>query len=83
MTTFNEHMCMEYSYQILTGRKTFEEVLEEDVDDLVLMFNPKEKVIVMVDDIYDILIEYFVTLEEYEKCQEILEVKQLAKLIQE
>ena len=52
MTAFNEHKCMEYSYQILTGRKTFEEVLDEDV-------------------------------EEYEKCQEILEVKQLAKLIQE
>jgi len=83
MAKFNEHTCMEYSYQILTGRKTFEEVLDEDVEDLVLMFNPKKKVIVMVDDIYDILIEYYVTLEEYEKCQEILEVKQIAKLTQE
>ena len=83
MAKFNEHKCMEYSYQILTGRKTFEEVLDEDVEDLVLMFNPKKKVIVMVDDIYDILIEYYVTLEEYEKCQEILEVKQIAKLTQE
>lgn len=83
MTTFNEHMCMEYSYQILTGRKTFEEVLDEDIENLVLMFNPAKEVIVMVDDVYDILIEYYVELEEYEKCQEILEVKQVAKLIQE
>ena len=76
-------MCMEYSYQILTGRKTFEEVLDEDIENLVLMFNPAKEVIVMVDDVYDILIEYYVDLEEYEKCQEILEVKQVAKLIQE
>jgi len=83
MADFNEHMCMEYSYQILTGRKTFEEVLDEDIENLVLMFNPAKEVIVMVDDIYDILIEYYVELEEYEKCQEILEVKQLSKIIQE
>ena len=83
MADFNEHMCMEYSYQILTGRKTFEEVLDEDIENLVLMFNPAKEVIVMVDDVYDILIEYYVELEEYEKCQEILEVKQLSKIIQE
>ena len=74
---------MEYSYQILTGRKTFEEILEEDVEDLVLMFNPHKKIRVMPDDIYDVLIDYYITLEEYEKCEEILEVKQLAKLLQE
>jgi hypothetical protein len=83
MAEFDEHKCMEYSYQILTGRKTFEEVLDEDVEDLVLMFNPRRPVRVMVDDIYDILIEYYVTLEEYEKCQEILEMKMLAKMLQE
>jgi len=37
----------------------------------------------MPDDIYDVLIDYYITLEEYEKCEEILEVKQLAKLLQE
>jgi|TARA_R100000935_G_C2841551_1_gene171362 hypothetical protein len=83
MADFNEHLCMEYSYQILTGRKTFEEILEEDVEDLVLMFNPHKKIRVMPDDIYDVLIDYYITLEEYEKCEEILEVKQLAKLLQE
>ena len=82
MKVFDEHKCMTQSYQVLTGRKTFEDLLEED-EDVALMFNPTRPVIVMVDDIYDVLIDYFASLEEYEKCQEILDIKNLARAIQE
>tara|TARA_B100000459_G_scaffold139158_1_gene97275 strand:+ start:757 stop:1005 length:249 start_codon:yes stop_codon:yes gene_type:complete len=82
MSQFDEHKCMDQSYQVITGRKSFEDLLEEE-EDVALMFNPTRPIIVMVDDIYDILIDYFASIEEYEKCQEILDIKNLAKAIQE
>jgi len=42
---------------------------------LVLMFNPKKRIIPMDYDLYDTLIEYFVSTEEYEKCAELTKAK--------
>jgi hypothetical protein len=59
------------------GKKTVDELLEEQ-DTLYFMHNPENPVVVMVDDIYDTLIEYFTSTEEYEKCAELLKAKKLA-----
>jgi len=75
MKNFNEDMCMRHSYNLLLGKKTLDELIEETAE-LTLMFNPKRKYVSMEDDLYDTLIEYFTYTEEYEKCAELLKAKQ-------
>jgi len=72
---------MDYSYQLLTGKKTLTQLLDE-TENLVIMFNPKRPSIVMIDDVYDVLIEYFVSTEEYEKCAEVSKAKKQSLLRQ-
>ena len=74
MKNFNEDQCMRHSYNLLLGKKTLEELIE-DTAELTLMFNPKRKYIKMEHDLYDTLIEYFTYTEEYEKCDELLQSK--------
>ena len=74
MKDFNEDLCMRSSYELLLGKKTMEELIDE-TGNLYLMFSPEYKAVVMVDDVYDTLIEYFTSTEEYEKCAEILNFK--------
>lgn len=75
MRNFNEDMCMRHTYNLLLGKKTLDELIEETAE-LTLMFNPKKKYVKMEDDLYDTLIEYFTYTEEYEKCAELLKAKQ-------
>ena len=50
--------------------------LEEDIiDDLPLPFDPIEED-GRSDDIIDIVIEYFTSTEEYEKCAELVKIKE-------
>jgi hypothetical protein len=56
------------------GKKTMKQLIEE-TGSLYLIFSPEREAIIMVDDIYDTLIDYFISTEEYEKCAEILKVK--------
>tara|TARA_R110000751_G_scaffold191580_1_gene297227 strand:+ start:71 stop:319 length:249 start_codon:yes stop_codon:yes gene_type:complete len=81
MKYFDEAACMDYSYQLLTGKKTLTQLLDE-TENLVIMFNPKRPSIVMIDDVYDVLIEYFVSTEEYEKCVEVSKAKKQSLLRQ-
>lgn len=74
MKDFNEDLCMRSSYELLLGKKTMEELIDQ-TGNLYLMFSPEHKAVVMVDDVYDTLIEYFTSTEEYEKCAEILNFK--------
>ena len=74
MKDFNEDLCMRHSYNLLLGKKTLDELIKDSAD-IFLMFNPENKHIPMVDDVYDTLIEYFSSTEEYEKCAEILKAK--------
>tara|TARA_R110002020_G_scaffold429296_6_gene638837 strand:- start:496 stop:729 length:234 start_codon:yes stop_codon:yes gene_type:complete len=75
MPEFNEDLCMRSSYELLLGKKTVDELLEEQ-ETLYFIHNPENPIVVMVDDVYDVLIEYFTSTEEYEKCAEILAKKQ-------
>ena len=74
MEEFNEDLCMRSSYELLMGKKTMKQLIEE-TGSLYLIFSPEREAIIMVDDIYDTLIDYFISTEEYEKCAEILKVK--------
>mgnify|MGYP003112482918 CR=1 FL=1 len=68
------------SYQIITGQKSFEELLEIK-DDVAVLFHPYKPIKVMEGDAYDVLIDYFISTEEYEKCQELVNAKEVDKLI--
>ena len=74
MEEFNEELCMQSSYELLMGKKTMKQLIEE-TGSLYLIFSHEREAIIMVDDIYDTLIDYFISTEEYEKCAEILKVK--------
>lgn len=74
---FNEDLCMRHTYNLLLGKKTLEELIE-DTAELTLLFNPEREHVTMEHDVYDTLIEYFTHTEEYEKCAEILKAKSLS-----
>ena len=76
MKIFDEHKCMLTSYYVLTNKIGYEKLLEQG-ENVALIFNPTKPIIPMEDDVYDILIEYFEGMEEYEKCQDLLNCKLL------
>ena len=75
---FDEHLCMLQSYRILTGKDSFSTLLEE-FEQVELVFDPTRAVIVMEDDVYDLVMYYFESKEDYEKCAEIQWAKCKAK----
>ena len=70
--------AMENAYNIITKRKTLDDIyysLEEDsFDQFFLPFDP-----IVEDgrsaDIIDMVVEYFIKLEDYEKCAELTKIK--------
>jgi len=76
----SERKLMECSYWLITGRKSFEEILETE-DELAVIFNPYKPIKVMEGDAYDCLIEYYISTEEYEKCEELKQMKELNRAI--
>ena len=61
---------MNYAYLIVTGKATFEDLVDKE-DEVLLPYNILEK-----EDVnFGLLIEYFEQEEEYEKCAELLKVK--------
>jgi|TARA_R110000824_G_scaffold31328_1_gene102027 hypothetical protein len=79
MEDFNEDVCMNCSYMLLTGKKTLTQ-LEKNIDELCFIFNPKHKASIKADVVYETLIDYFITTEEYEKCAEVVKAKKQASL---
>jgi glutamine phosphoribosylpyrophosphate amidotransferase len=71
-------VSMRNAYDLITNKRNLDDIyeaLEEDALDVYpLPFNPLEE-----DgrsrDIIDILIEYFTETEEYEKCAELVKIK--------
>jgi hypothetical protein len=78
MKVFNEHKCMLDSYYVLTNKVGYESLLEKG-ENVALIFNPTKPVVSMDQDVYDVLIEYFESVEDYEKCQDLLNCKKLNK----
>ena len=63
-----------------TGEDTYENLLE-NVDTLYFLYNPDTPMEEIDDSVYDALLDYYIYIEEYEKCNDILAAKELAKLI--
>ena len=70
--------AMRNAYQIITKRKTLDDIyydLEEGrIDTLPLPFDPLVED-GRTEDIIDIVIEYFTSTEEYEKCAVLVKIK--------
>ena len=62
------------SYMIITDQLSFDELLE--YNGCPLPFNPKKDI---DNDVIDKIIDYFCTLEEYEKCGELKKLKESKK----
>lgn len=80
MAEFNEYKCYYNSYLILSSKKTYKEILENDKG-AAFIFNPAKPYIPLEDGAYDIVIEYFSNLEEYEMCSDLVKAKELSKFI--
>ena len=78
MKTINETLLMDNTYKVLTGLETLES-LSEKQNNLCLLYNPNWPVKIGGDDIYEMLIEYYITVEDYEKCQVLSELKKIRK----
>jgi len=71
--------AMENAYDIITKRKTLDDIYNafeenQELDEFFLPFDP-----IVEDgrseDIIDMVIEYFIQTEEYEKCAELTKIK--------
>ncbi len=82
MNTFEkEALLIEASmlnaYIIITGEKSLEGLLDEDLSVVALPWDPQEEKSIedSIKDV-DILIDYFSDQEEYEKCSKLVKVKE-------
>ena len=70
--------AMQNSYYLITKRKTLDDIYisleEESIDAFYLPFDPIQED-GRSTDIIDMVIEYFITTEEYEKCAELNKIK--------
>ena len=58
------------SYYVLTGRATVEEIIDRQ-DFPILFIGPEEK---LDESGLNTMLDYFISTEEYEKCQELVEL---------
>lgn len=70
--------AMENAYKVITGKKSIKDLIEEfdggKLDEIALPFDPSSHN-GRSDDIIDMVVEYFETLEDYEKCAELTNLK--------
>ena len=70
--------AMRNAYFIITKKKTLDDIyydLEEGrIDSLPLPFDPVHED-GRTEDVIDVVIEYFTSTEEYEKCAELVKIK--------
>jgi len=71
--------AMENAYALITKRKSLDDIYESFekegiVDKFYLPFDPMAED-GRSEDIIDIVIEYFISVEEYEKCAELVKIK--------
>lgn len=71
--------AMENAYELITNKKTLDDIFEEFesngvIEKFYLPFDPVEED-GKTADIIDMLLEYFINTEEYEKCAELVKIK--------
>jgi len=71
--------AMENSYYLITKRKTLDDIYilleEEAIEEFYLPFDPIHED-GRSTDVIDMVIEYFITTEEYEKCAELIKIRE-------
>tara|TARA_R110001606_G_scaffold206601_1_gene354277 strand:- start:828 stop:1103 length:276 start_codon:yes stop_codon:yes gene_type:complete len=71
--------AMENSYYLITKRKTLDDIYilleEEAIEEFYLPFDPIQED-GRSTDVIDMVIEYFITTEEYEKCAELIKIRE-------
>lgn len=70
------HESMSNAYILITNKLNFEDLFE--YNGCSLPFPPEKKI---NNKVFDILIDYFCSLEEYEKCSELKKIKESKKKI--
>ena len=68
------HESMQNAYLLILDKITFNELFE--YNGCLLPFSPKKSI---NNKVFDNLIDYFCTLEEYEKCSELKKLKESKK----
>jgi|TARA_R110002012_G_scaffold69650_2_gene180157 hypothetical protein len=76
MSRFNEDLCIQQTYEVLVGSETLHTLMGKEVE-VHLLFNPQTPIKNIDPEVFDILIEYYVETEEYEKCQKIMDLKKV------
>ena len=70
------------AYNIITKKRTLDDIYyeleDDDITTFPLPFNPMEED-GRTPDMIDILIEYFTETEEYEKCAELVKIKDICQ----
>tara|TARA_R110002051_G_C8506087_1_gene465596 strand:- start:302 stop:577 length:276 start_codon:yes stop_codon:yes gene_type:complete len=71
--------AMENAYELITKKKTLDDIYDEFenagiIEKFYLPFDPVEED-GRTADVIDMLLEYFISTEEYEKCAELVKIK--------
>ena len=73
------NQAMVNAYDLITKKKTLDDIyyaLEDDtLDQFPLPFDPISED-GRSEDIIDVVVEYFISIEEYEKCAELVKIKE-------
>ena len=66
---------MHWSYMLVTKQMTWDELLESDVE-FGLIFNPDDED-TNYKEVIDTLLDHYIYTEEYEKCQDLVDIKEI------
>jgi len=72
----NEDLLMHQTFQVLTGQATLQTLMQNRMG-VNLLFNPNEPLSSIDPEIINILIEFYIDLEEYEKCEKLVALKKI------
>ena len=69
-------LAMNNAYAMLVGNKSIDDLLDEE-EEMVLVPDPE----ISDEELWEDLIEYFITTEEYEKCAKIKDLMNFRNMI--
>jgi hypothetical protein len=76
MNRFNEDICIEQTYEVLLGNETIHTLMDSN-EGVNLLYDPTIPLKDIDPTVFDILLDYYIELEEYEKCQKITDFRKI------
>tara|TARA_Y100000401_G_scaffold116934_1_gene124042 strand:- start:10474 stop:10710 length:237 start_codon:yes stop_codon:yes gene_type:complete len=76
MNKFNEDICIEQTYEVLLGNETIHTLMDSN-EGVSLLYDPTIPLKDIDPTVFDILLDYYIDLEEYEKCQKITDFRKI------